>query len=555
MESELGSTKIYRTVKWNIWEEGRSENGFHWKPVGKWCSLRSLLEPGVYCKSNGGYLRIAESTAYTYITHLAYHQNGRKWRLYATTYPKELRHLGIALVYVDNVKTHFSPILHSRGKKGEGQVVKTPEKYLARWSQSTIADMWSSRVNKYDTGYPAGPPLRDVDVVADLKTPALTEVDPLIYDNFRDNMHSLFEEAPVFMARCGKTRKIGVAAVAETIPAIVYRNSYPWSPEHLEAAEALSKGVIGVGVLPKVGSLTSTGKVRKVFPMSPALQYALETLVGKRTLVIKNATVVYGARFPAHKYTLDVVECDRKVFPYLKRYVGEYLPHLMDIFLPPVFTSDGVLPPNQFFSGLYGTNHVTTCFAAAVARTLTTDHFHVQGDGIMFEHPPCAYFPAMDLLRWEKPYTINGFCYSDGSPRYVNATLRLTSPRLVNPRSLSGDLGWAFRREIYKRFLHPVELPENHTEHDLSGFTNRELIDLCISHHICVRKLRYTGAIADSPRTPWHICETEPIPVCHTTPLPRIYCHGFAPIRTKDMPTYAILTGNSALPPRSQCVY
>merc|ERR1711972_53358 len=122
--------------------------------------------------------------------------------------------------------------------------------------------------------------------------------------------------------------------------------------------------------------------------------------------------------------------------------------------------------------------------------------------------------PAHKFIRAEPAYTINGFCYKTGSPRYANALKKLKSPRLIEGVYSPRDLGILqtkrdLRAAIYKVILNSDEDLEPFRNKYFS-FTPKKIAKEANKYGVCQRKLEYFGY------NPKASCSMD---VCPTTPI------------------------------------
>lgn len=490
-------------------------------------SLYEISLPGVYGKFKGKYYQIDTSDKWEYIAFRCRYHNQRRTRWYILECEEENRHLGVALLYNDNCHTGLVRLKHTNTKPSAGfprNQWPKPSVFndlMQEWNNTPMADFWFAKLNRYDDGYPEGPPLEELDLYEGLEEPNTTPLIPELYDEFEYAMAEFMASPYEPVVRAGATKKVGVCTPATIVKTIDYRHALRDSEAFEAARKDLTTGIAAVACLPKIGHLTSDGKIRRVFPMSPSLQIALQNVIGKRSPEYAFVKRITGATFPPMRNTYDVIKCDYAIYPYLRRWVDMHAPHLMRAIFPPILTPKGPVEPQQLLSGIFGTNHFGEAFAVAIARlSFQLGAFiYVQGDGVSTDCDVEPSGPAAHLLRKNPPYTINGFEYSTGVPRYTRAVERLSSPRLLKVRSINGHKGWCFRREVYRRFLNPTELPPP-GKFDFSTLTDRELLDMCWNHHMCLRKLRYTGIIEANPaESHWHYANTKPRLIHHELPI------------------------------------
>jgi len=264
-------------------------------------------------------------------------------------------------------------------------------------------------------------------------------------------------------------------------------------------------------MLPKIGPTTSDGKVRRVFPMSAELQRIQDSMFSKVTVKLPNTEIVKGPTFPPYKHTYDIKGMDRTIYPYILRYARKK--GVEDVLLPMVHgRKTGYVP--QLPSGTTSTSVIGPIFTYAVARSCTDQKLFIQGDGIMTREP----IKVNKYIREEKPYTINGFNYETGQPRYANALTRLNSPRLSSeethsPRNVGVlQTKKQLRAAIYKVMLNSIDDLSMHWN-KYFDYDKRRLAREANKYGVCQRKLEYLGY------NPKSKCSMD---VCATTP---VYCN------------------------------
>jgi hypothetical protein len=282
-------------------------------------------------------------------------------------------------------------------------------------SYNTIVSEMYTGAYHYSSAYPAPQDKPEFQVDLKPERPVPGPVDDEIYEYFFQFMETLREDTSV--GYIGHTKKTGPCRAIDRNKALTVR----MGKKH----DSTLSTPIAVGILPKFGPLTSSGNIRKIYPMSISLQQVYEKLFGSSKVKLPpHIHRVYGPKFPRlHRYTYDVKGMDETIYPYLYKYASHY--DLLDIFLPVIcHKTTGFIA--QMPSGIYPTAEICTAFTAAIVTKLKVEAF-IQGDGIMtnveIEHP---------YLRQDADYTINGFCYRYHRPVYTRAMDKLNSPRMLS---------------------------------------------------------------------------------------------------------------------------
>jgi hypothetical protein len=338
-------------------------------------------------------------------------------------------------------------------------------------------------------------------------------VDDDVYHHFVDNLRHAIQHRNPFCNALGHTNKIGAANTSELEDVVKIRFASKSTQAEMCRKYANKRTTLAVGVLPKLGALTSKCRVRRVFPSSIGLEIAQRRVFGDQYhLQLDGVTIVKGTKFPSFKHTYDVSECDRRVYHYVRRLCGED-EDLLNFFIPCIYTKVGPRFCEQFYSGMYCTGTVNLCFSAAIAQSIGK-HAYIQGDGLMFAEPV-----RHEHLRAEEPYTINGFDYSGSIPRYCNAYKRLTSPRLGKYRASR----WELRRQIYITVLHanPYKVPHSLMDEPYAHLSEIELTQLAAKLGCCRRLLRYSGRLSYTS-SGWDVADTvlKPVAEYSTSAIP-----------------------------------
>jgi len=307
--------------------------------------------------------------------------------------------------------------------------------------------------------------------------------------------HVQWQPNPVYS---GRTKKIGVAYGDTALSVAISRRARVYPSVQTP---------VGVNMLPKIGPTTSDGKIRRIFPMSGSLQRIQDHMFSGLKVKLPNAEIVYGPKFPSHQYTYDVKGMDKTIYPYVLRYARSK--QVEDVLLPMVHSYvTGYVP--QLPSGTTSTSVIGPIFTYAVARSLTDQYLYIQGDGFMTSAPVTPH----RFIREEPAYTINGFSYHTGSPRYANARKKLNSPRLIEGVYSQCDSGILQTKRDLRAAIYKVIL---NSDEDLEPFRNKyfdytpkQIAKEANKYGVCQRKLEYFGY------NPKSACSMD---VCPTTPI------------------------------------
>lgn len=391
----------------------------------------------------------------------------------------------------DSPEAKFAQCMVPSGRKADNQT-SPKTKILCEVYQRAL---------KYDPTYPhpkenTKPVNIDDDISCDRPEPT-EEINEHVYKIFETVMddHVQWQPDPVYS---GQTKKIGVAYGNTAFQVAVSRRAkvYP-----------TVQTPVGVNMLPKISSVTSDGKIRRIFPMSGSLQRIQDHMFSGLKVKLPDAEIVYGPKFPSYKYTYDIKGMDKTIYPYILRYAKSK--QVEDVLLPMVHSYvTGYLP--QLPSGTTSTSVIGPIFTYAVARSVTDQHLYIQGDGFMTREPVVAH----PYIRAEPDYTINGFSYHDGSPKYANALKKLNTPRLVEGEYNSRDVRVLQRKRDLRAAIYKVMLKSGD---DLEPFrteyfdyTPKQLAKEASKYGVCQRKLEYYGY------NPKASCSMD---VCPTVPI------------------------------------
>jgi len=474
--------------------------------------LRFLLtNPGIYSR-DGDMFIYTKSDEYWYHIGYAKSRHGGVQKNYVNFQGSNV-YFGLACLISNTAKEIYLPNREVPGelKRWTEPGVHRVLALLNNFKSQLFVDAIDAKRLSYEQGYPEGPQASLVvkqlhdDLVEDRPEPE--PVDEELYELFKSNVVSNLV-GDGFVSECGHTKKIGAATFDDLFTTLYHRLD-------MQKATYDSDLCLAVGVLPKIGQLTSDGKLRRIFPMSLGLQKTLELIMrdANNTQQYHRASVIKGAKFPRHKYTYDVVKCDRAMYAYVYKLCAEF-PRLFDVLLPPIFTKKGVRYVSQFPSGLLCTSLINHCFVAAILEQIGTDGY-IQGDGIMTAEPI-----SHPLIRRCPDYTINGFDYSGTLPRYINGHCKLTSPRLTKGKP-DGDK-WELRREIYVRLLNADEstLPISPKDRPYRTLDQGQLTRAAQGKAVCNRLLRYY--LGQNPNNnSWDCAPTETVTASGRMPLLR----------------------------------
>jgi len=351
--------------------------------------------------------------------------------------------------------------------------------------------------------------------------PTDIKVLPDLYRIFEENMDTLRGSTTSIYS--GKTLKTGPCVASTAYDIIIARN---------EKVFPDIETPIAVGCLPKYGQLTSSGEIRKVYPMSISLQYVLSTYFTNKKYEPTKPYIkrVYGPNFPKHQYTYDISGMDKFIYDYLYKYAEKN--DLLDIFLPPVLADDTVRYPRQMPSGITPTSEIGHAFTDAICQATRLTHealgfpeinFWIQGDGIMTDIPinkDILYHTPIPI-RKEPPFTINGFSYRKGFAAYARAKAKLTSPRIIHQNL---DIAAAVykkkvRQAIYVLVLKADEYEDIKVPSQFKGMSIAEITNIARQHQVCNRLLRYYNGYS-SNNTSWDSTPTENVNVTGAETLP-----------------------------------
>merc|ERR1719189_67249 len=119
-------------------------------------------------------------------------------------------------------------------------------------------------------------------------------VDETIYNLFKKYMDSM--KGVVKPIYTGHTLKPGPRRAIDTLPIRVSRQNRRYFS---------GETPIAVGCLPKLGQLTSSGKVRIIYPMSYSLQYILDSMFSKKKLPYQTTYIGFMGQ-PSHPTSIPM---------------------------------------------------------------------------------------------------------------------------------------------------------------------------------------------------------------------------------------------------------
>merc|ERR1719189_968750 len=375
-------------------------------------------------------------------------------------------------------------------------------KHINLKAYETIVTEVASLKFAYSDAYPKGGHIKfEPEITPERPVPG--PVDEELYRNFKRNLDTLkgIKEKPSYV---GHTLKTGPCRAIDR-----------WEIRKVRKNKKHSDNIytpIAVGILPKYGTVTSDGQLRKIYPMSVDLQRIHEAMFGDKKFVPPpGITRVYGPKFPKLKYSYDIAKMDKTIYPYIYRYAEEL--DLLDIFLPIIISRETTGYIDQMPSGIYPTAEICACFSSALCETLKIEA-HIQGDGILTSQPI-----EHIMLRQEPDYVINGFSYHTGQPTYVNGKKKLNSPRIVANNTGNEQEKKNLRHMIYYDVLKGKHsgCPEPTPDNPYRNLTTAEILKISTEKGVCRRLITYWQTQTESTDygNSWDTCDTM-IVTCRT---------------------------------------
>lgn len=335
-------------------------------------------------------------------------------------------------------KVYYDEVLH-RGNPHYG--VGTKKGRVGLDIIRGYSDVYVSKIANVDREFVDAPVSQEIVIPAPLSEDTII---PSVYDRFADYVKIVVTDG----IECGSKSMSGTPTFkVQGLRFTEFKRVYEaWRGEtFLPWSEIDGKLCWGV----KPASIKKDGSRRLVYPMSPKMNAYITQRYGKSYAVLPdNVSVVRRVcDWRRFRYSYDVKDCDRVMWPYFKKLIND------PIFEAYVRFNGENYPLPQFPSGCcVFMKFVTTAFTVALCDlgNVACD-VQIQGDGFAMDLPLGDDF--LQFVRAFPKNEINGFkIVKDGFACYTRADEKLTTPILCSG-TIRGVEKWQFRKEIYVRLL------------------------------------------------------------------------------------------------------